>query len=523
MHAKPMIPRASRGRALVAVVSFLAALLLAAPGSEPAVAADKPPNIVVVMTDDQDARSMWAMPKTQDALAGRGITFRNSFVTYSLCCPSRATFLTGQYAHNHGVRSNDYPDGGLLAFHASEPRALPVALERAGYRTAFVGKYLNRYPERVREDPRWKPPGWSRWFAISQAGMFDWELNDNGTLRRFGNRARHYNTDVLARIAKRFVRNSANRTQPFFLSVLTLAPHGERELGPRAVNPRPAPRHAERFPRLEIPRVPSFDRSAADKPKFLQRPRPMNQAKRDRLRAKHQGRMRSLLAVDDLVAGLVDELRATGELENTYVVFTSDNGFMLGEHRLTQKSFLYEESIRVPLIIRGPELARGQTRDEPVANIDLAPTILDLAGARPLIEPDGVSLRDVIAAPDAFADRDILLQKLNDSRQGSIGEGIRSPGFTYIRQEVEGETYHELYDLRPDSAGYDPFQLTNRYGDPSVAVEQRRLEARLRALRACRGTRMPRPCGPTASGSLRRAAPELVPLLRAGQGRASSR
>ncbi|HSI79807.1 MAG TPA: sulfatase [Solirubrobacterales bacterium] len=475
------------------------AVLLAAVAAPPlatddrASAAPGGPNIIVVITDDQDARLMWPMKQTLKRLAGYGVTFRNSFATNPVCCPSRATFLTGQYSHNHGVLTNAPPDGGLGMFHPLEDKTIAVALRNAGYTTAFVGKYLNGYPTVAAQDPQFRPPGWDRWLAMSRVGLYNWVLNRNGTEKPFGSLKRHYNTDVLARLSKRFIANSSGGDAPFFLTVMTLSPHGERGLKFAAVNPRPAQRHSKMFPKLKLPRPPSFNRAATGKPEFLQRP-PITKQLRKRLRAKHQGRARSLVAVDELVSGIIDQLRASDQLANTYLIFTSDNGFMLGEHRLTLKSLPYEESARVPLIVRGPDLPKGIEVEAPVGNIDLAPTILDVAGASPLLNPDGVSLLDVIDDPDAWAGRDVLLEKFNYGDLDAEGAALRNSRFAYVRQVIEGEPFEELYDMDPESETYDPFQLENRADDPELAAEKLVLEARLAQLRDCKGTGPPNPC-----------------------------
>ena len=473
--------------AIAIAVAATALAWLAASPPERAGASSHQPNVVVVITDDQDARLMWPMKQTLKRLAGYGVTFNRSYATNPVCCPSRATFLTGQYSHNHGVLTNSPPDGGIGPFEPSEDETIAVALDDAGYRTGFVGKYLNGYPNVAAADPGYKPPGWDRWFAMTKIGMFDWELNRNGKLKEYGSLKRHYNTDVLARDSKRFIAESATDDEPFFLTVMTSAPHGERERRFAEVNPRPAPRHRNRFPKLKLAKPPSFNRFAVGKPEFLQRPK-FTKGQRKRLRAKRQGRARSLVAVDELVSGIVDELRAGGKIGDTYLIFTSDNGFLLGEHRLTLKSLPYEESARVPLIVRGPGLPHGLEIEQPVGNIDLAPTILDLAGAAPLIEPDGVSLLDVIADPGSFDDRRILIEKYNYGDLDAEGAAIRTAGFAYINQVIEGEPFEELYDMRPDTEAYDPFQLDNRFDDPTLGLERALLEAWLADLRDCEGT-----------------------------------
>jgi N-acetylglucosamine-6-sulfatase len=448
----------------------------------------RPPNLIVVMTDDQDARSIWAMPKTRRLLGRAGTTFTRSYATFPLCCPSRATFLTGQYAHNHGVLSNDLPAGSFLALDGAE--TLPVWLRRAGYVTAHVGRYLNGYGVPLgRGIPAAEaaleiPPGWSRWFAPVFRGrafrMYRYVLNENGRLTRYKRGVRNYQTDVYARHATRLVRRLAGGERPLFLSFAPLAPHREprRSRGP---NPRPAPRHADAFPRLGLPQPPSFDEAdVSDKPPRVQALPRIGAEQREELLRRHRGRIRSLLAVDDAVGAIVAALRRAGELRDTLIVFTSDQGFLLGEHRITHdKLWPYEEATRVPLILRGPGLGvpRGVTREQVTANVDLAPTILDAAGAEPGLEMDGISLLPLARDPGEARGRAVLLQSLEPEHPEFAG--VRVPGWSYVVHEDGRE---ELYDLRSD-----PFQLRSLHADRAHTARKAFLAARLEALRGCAG------------------------------------
>jgi arylsulfatase A-like enzyme len=458
------------------------------------------PNVVVVMTDDQDVSSIAHLPRIQD-LAGEGTTFSRAVATTPQCCPSRATFLTGQYAHNHGVLSNKAPDGGFAALDGT--RTLPVWLSEAGYRTGHVGRYLNGYGNpAVGTDPLEIPPGWDDWQVPvnhTEFRMWDYTLNENGTLKRYGDSARDYQTDVIARKAAGFVRRNAPRAEPFFLSVASLAPHKEGVLdkvvdAPR--NPRPAPRHNGVLDDLPIPRAPSYDEvDVSDKPRSVGRlPTLPRSAVRD-LEILNRSRVESLLAVDDLVGRLVRALRKSGELENTLVIFTSDQGFLFGEHRLVGKGTLYEGAVRVPLIMRGPGIPPGAVRDQLVANVDLAPTILDVARAVPDIEQDGSSVLPIASDGSASDARSFLLElqrvpgldeeareRSRDLRKFFEPEtvfAVRSPGFFYA-EHPNGEV--ELYDL-----DRDPDQLENVATDAEYRSALTELEGRLRILKSCRG------------------------------------
>jgi arylsulfatase A-like enzyme len=444
----------------------------------PAAAAAERPNIVVVTTDDQRADDMRVLPKVRKLIGGAGTTFANSYVNYPLCCPSRATFLTGQYSHNHGVTWNNFPNGGFYAFR-NQRDTLPVWLQRAGYHTALLGKYLNEYGER---DPRQIPPGWDDWYGgvdPSTYHYFGFTLNENGRLRHYGHRPRDYQTDVLARKAVRIIGERARRRQPFFLWVTPTAPHTVTDTARAEGTPAvPAPRHAKRFANAEIPRRPSFDEAdMSDKPRLLQGIPRFGQDQIDLLTEHYRGRLGSLLAVDEAVAAMVAALRRSGELDNTLFVFTSDNGWLIGEHRIRgQKYFGFEESIEVPLLVRGPGFPAGRRVREQASNVDLAPTILQAAGARPGRRQDGVPLSRLLDRRPPK--RDLLME---------TGANIGIPTYSqlhtrrWVLEDVStGEL--ELYDLTRD-----PFQLRNLAYDPSFAGIRAKLEARLAKLRDCAG------------------------------------
>jgi N-acetylglucosamine-6-sulfatase len=473
--------------ALLAAVATLAGLF--ATGRHAVAGQNNRTNVVVVMTDDQDDASLRVMKGMKRKLGRRGATFRNAFAVYPLCCPSRATFLTGQYPHNHGVLDNGGPEGGVDAFNESV--TLATALGDDGYRTAYIGKYLNGYPALAREDPESAiPPGWDRWFGMVDAGMYDWSLNANGNLRRYGREPRDYQTDVLAKLGRDFIRrHSGRRKPPFFMMVGTNAPHGEKGRKFSDRNPRPAKRHLGKFERLRLPDKPSFnERDVSDKPPFLRVPRIKGKERRE-LRDRYRGRLESLLSVDDLVTGLLAELRRRGELRNTLFIFTSDNGWLLGEHRLERKRLLYEESAQVPLVMRGPGVPRRAKRKELVGNIDMAPTIYDATGvdAPGSLQPDGISLLNLLRNPGSFRNRDLLLENFHIGSSDGVGKAIRTPEAILIEQRVDGTPQHELYDLDPDSSGYDPYQLENQYENPDYAGLRGDLADRLDEIRNCQG------------------------------------
>jgi N-acetylglucosamine-6-sulfatase len=439
------------------------------------------PNIVVVMTDDQDVASMRVMKHTRNLIQRRGTSFVNSYVTTPLCCPSRATFHTGRYTHNHRVVSNDGSRGGAAGFsRLVRPRqTLAVRMRRAGYRTGYVGKYLNN----PGGDGYFNvPPGWNRWFEMTLGTtyrMYDFVLNANGRPQHYGRSPQDYQTDVLARKALRFVSRSARGRKPFFLMLGTVAPHRDHQRLGAKQNPLAAPRHSTRFNDARLRRSPSFnERRVSDKPRFIRRPKLSKSQKRE-IRAQYRSRLESLLAVDEAVARIGHRLRRTGERNETVLIFTSDNGYLLGEHRLTGKALPYEEAAGVPLLLRGPGIPRGVRRTQIVGNVDVAPTILDLAnGSRARM--DGRSLLPLVRDADKGHARDLLIEVLKGSGYRPL-KAVRSGDRVLVNHRGRAG---ELYDL-----GKDPFQLDNRYFHPAYRKSKRKLRARIRQLADCRRSR----------------------------------
>ena len=468
-----------KSRRKIALAAPLALALVAGLGGREGAAAPAPqqrPNVLVLMTDDQALESMRVMPNVRSLLAAQGTTFANSFVSYSLCCPSRSTVLTGQYAHNHGVMGNAPPLGGSAKLDHSN--TLAVWLQRAGYHTVHLGKYLNGYG---RDATPPVPPGWSEWYGSvdpSTYRFFNYTLNENGALRTYGTDPASYQTDVYASKAVGLVRRLAPPTQPFFLSVAFLAPHSGQPRDPddprNLGTPSPAPRDRNRFEAEPLPQPPSFnEQDVSDKPAAVQRRARLGPVRIAAVREMYEQRLESLLAVDQAIERIVAALRDTGELGRTLIVFTSDNGFMHGEHRIPNgKVVVYEPSVRVPLILRGPGVPRGRVHRDLAVNADVAPTILDAANARPGRTVDGRSLLPLARDAGRRLGRDVLLETSNYS-------AIRTPRFKYVEYR-SGE--QELYDLVAD-----PYELTSRHADPSLAGLKAELARRLALLRGCRG------------------------------------
>ena len=458
---------------------LLVLLALAAPAS-----AQSRPNVVVLMTDDQTLASLAYMPQTNRLLSDQGTVFEQAIASFPLCCPSRATHLTGQYAHNHGVLHNAGPFGGFKRLdHAN---TLPVWLQRAGYRTMHVGRYLNGY-----EYADGVPPGWDDWNGSPHSAAFNyarWRVNENGSLVTYPDAARpgEYLTDFQGRRAGELIERAAPSAQPFFLQLWFVAPHrgGPRDSDDPTTlgTPSPAPRHRDAFAGTPMPRPPSFDEAnMRDKPQVVaDRPR-LSSERIAGIEENWRQELESLQAVDDAVARVVGTLERTGELANTLIVFTSDNGYMHGEHRAQgEKVLLYEESIRVPLVMRGPGIPRHWRDPRPVANIDVVPTIVDATGASPARVLDGISLLELERDRSAWLGRDLLIENGRGANNVPPYRAIRTNRFLYAEHLATGE--FELYDLERD-----PYQLRSRDGSPRYAAVQRDLAKRLRRLKSCAG------------------------------------
>jgi N-acetylglucosamine-6-sulfatase len=407
------------------------------------------------------------MPKTQALLGAKGMRFKSAFVSNALCCPSRATIMRGQYSHNTGVWINNNSTGGGwkgYKSHGNEKDNVATRLRGAGYRTGLFGKYLNGY-----EKTTSIPPGWVDWFARLQKpnNYFDYRVNDNGTIKHFGSDPSDYSTDVLKKQTEQFINASVARRKPFFAYVAVDAPHKPFT---------PAPRDNHTFDGMKAPRPPSFnEKDVSDKPPWISRSPKLSRGQIAEIDANHEKRAESLQAVDDLVTGVVDKLGRAGALNNTYVFFTSDNGWENGEHRLTNRKRLpYEESIRAPLLVRGPGVAAGSSTKKLTLNTDFLPTFTDLAGIKTPSYVDGRSLRPVLKG-SAVNWRTAILLESRSSTDSMNYRGIRtSEGSKYV--EYKGGI-RELYNLKKD-----PYELHNGYAAANPPTE---LAARLQALKNC--------------------------------------
>ena len=447
-----------------------AALALVASATVGAAAAPRP-SIVMILSDDEDLASHRVMERTKALVADQGVVLANYFVTNAFCCPSRTTILRGQYAHNHRIEGNDLPAGGFAKFKALQLDRSTIAtwLHAAGYRTAFLGKLLNGYEPEI--DP--PQPGWDEWYGVGgRFTNFDYTLNENGRLVGYGHEPEDHLTDVLARRAAEVIgRTPAD--QPLFLIVAPYDPHSPAH---------PAPRHAGLYADEPLPSSASFDEAdVSDKPSYVADQKPLQPWQIEAVTRHHRERLRALRAVDDLVATVVGALEASGRLDETYVVYTSDNGFHMGQHRLfIGKTTAYEEDIRVPMAIRGPGLPKGVTLQPMVLNNDLAPTFATIAGVVPPSFVDGRNFLGLLTKPDQPWRRSFLIGRRQTETHElggkAIIDGLRTARHTYVEY---GTGERELYDLVAD-----PFQLDNiaATADP-ILLEA--LAARLVELKNC--------------------------------------
>jgi N-acetylglucosamine-6-sulfatase len=417
--------------------------------------------------DDLNFATVQQMPELRSSVIEEGASFQNTFISYPLCCPSRATILTGLYAHNHDVRGNAPPDGGFQKFRSEgyEESTIAVRLQQSGYETGLFGEYLNYYLD---EDPTHVPPGWDEWHARGDIAYYEYELNENGEIVSYGNNTEDYFTDVLTRKATDFVRRVTADSQPFFLYLAPAAPHEP------AI---PATRHQGAFADEEAPRSPSFDEEdVSDKPSWIREIDSLSDEQISEIDDRYRNWLATMLAVDEMVASLVQELRVAGELDNTFIFFTSDNGYHQGEHLIDYgKNTPYEESARVPLFVRGPRVLAGSKVERLALNTDFAPTFADLAGIE--FSADGRSLAPLLRGEDHAWRSAVLLEGFPDENPPSYG-AVRTETHKYVEYD-NGET--ELYDLEAD-----PYELENlpKITNPSLVAD---LNTKLNALRSCVG------------------------------------
>ena len=439
------------------------------PSATPA-ARDDRPNLVFVLTDDMRDGDLDHMPITRRLVADQGMEFTDAISPHPLCCPARAQLATGQYAQNNGVQHNRGVHGG---FGALDPtREASSWFRDAGYRTGFVGKFLNGYgPQDVR------PAGWSRWDALTR-GVYDYEnfsMTGDGDPRRYTD---SYITSVIEDHANRAVRDFAESGDPFVVYAWHLAPHyritpeGGRGLPPAE------PQDQDLFldTRPESFDDPAFNEAdVSDQPAYLRNRVPVS---RDEVSAENTARLQSLQSVDRAVGSLVDTLAEEGVLDNTYIVFSSDNGYSLGEHRFIGKDVLTDEALQVPLLVRGPGITPGSSSDLPVTLVDLPTTFAALLGVSPAWQVDGTSLAPTLRGDGQVFRDTTLIQTGRTLGDGWSHRGVRTERYLYGTDGSDGF----LYDRR-----LDPEEMVNLIDDPSYAEVRAALELRRTELVGCAG------------------------------------
>jgi N-acetylglucosamine-6-sulfatase len=431
------------------------------------------PNILLISSDDQNAADLQWMPLTRGLLGQAGMTFTHALSPHPLCCPARAEILTGQYAQNNGVQHNHGQYGGFKRLDTHQ--TIASWLQRAGYRTAFVGKYLNGY-----RGSDGRQPGWDIWNPMIARTY--WYYGTRYLAGRPGD-PRRYSVDAVGDRTVEYIRRWAPARAPFFIWASQVAPHasptGPHSWGP----PYIARRHAHVLGGVEAPslRAPDFDVPGAASDGLVGDANPWTAPY---IQHYFTQRIRSLQALDEATARAVRALRDAGELDNTYVFFTSDNGYLLGEHGLVGKNLLYEEDLHVPLLVRGPGVRRAATSRLPVTLVDLAPTFLQIAHARPGVTEDGTSLLGALRGNEGRWRDTQLVQTGSDSNSYLSGwtyRGVRTGRYTFGIDTATGITV--LFDrLR------DPRQLHDVADDPAYRGIAKELARRTRELSGCAGT-----------------------------------
>ncbi|KAF1747600.1 hypothetical protein GCK72_024065 [Caenorhabditis remanei] len=351
---------------------------------------DSQHNVILILTDDQDIElgSMNFMPKTTQIMKERGTEFTSGYVTTPICCPSRSTILTGLYVHNHHVHTNNQNCTGIEWRKVHEKKSIGVYMQEAGYRTAYLGKYLNEY------DGSYIPPGWDEWHAIVKNSKFyNYTMNSNGEREKFGSDyEKDYFTDLVTNRSLKFIEKhiKTRAWQPFALIISYPAPHGPED---------PAPQFAHMFENELSHRTGSWNFAPnPDKQWLLQRTGKMNDVHITFTDLLHRRRLQTLQSVDDGIARLFNLLRELNQLWNTFAIYTSDHGYHLGQFGLLKgKNMPYEFDIRVPFFMRGPGIPRNVSFKEMVTNVDIAPTMLNIAGVAKPARMNGRSLLELVS------------------------------------------------------------------------------------------------------------------------------
>jgi len=543
--------------AAAALTVFTVVLFAVALAGAPGMASAKRPNFVIIQTDDQTSATLHetfenkrgkkfkVMPNTEELLGAEGIQFTNYYSSIPVCSPSRATLLSGQYAHTSGLSRNSGKRGGARGLSNSPifEQNLATALQERGYRTSHFGRFTNNYGNPAGYDETAVPPGWNTWATDwtrdTVRRFYGYSLNVNGEIEgpfgkaRFG-KYRHkdpvgcpstkgkivcnYHTDQISTRAIREIKRA--EPGPIYVQVDYEAPH---DGPPGTTDTEPARRHIGSANRVELPEPPGFnEKNISDKPKILRAGNTrLTKEEINGIEVRYRRQLESLRSVDDGIGRIVAMLKKTKRLSKTYIFFVSDNGYFLGEHRFGKSKFLaHEPSSNTPLIVRGPKADRGKISNAIVGNVDLAPTIADLAGAKLGLEPDGRSFASVLKRPKKVGHRSMILESYMlpseelqkhlfeqgkadepESTGGATISGrvpyvnytaLRAGRYKYIKYETGGR---ELYDLRDD-----PYELSNKVKSRRYKRVVRRMDNELERRQFCAGAecrkgvkKLPRP------------------------------
>lgn len=459
------------------------------PTTVDALPAEARPNIVFVLADDFSMDLLQFMPRVHE-MQRRGATFSHYFVTDSLCCPSRASIFTGRFPHSTGIYRNQGRDGGFEAFRDKglERDTFATSMQAAGYRTGMLGKYLNGYLPRgaAGQPPPPVPPGWDTWAVGGNAyGGFDYFLNENGSPVHYGTRPEDYITDVLADKAVKFIADAADAKRPFVLEVSAYTPHQ-----PYAA----ASRHTDDLPGLKAPRNPAFNATPDPAaPAWLRSHGPLSASQIAEVDEGFRKRAQTVLSIDELIGRVEKALAAEGIDDETYVVFSSDNGFHMGAHRMMPgKMTAFDHDVNVPLIVTGPRVKPGAVLDHLTENIDLRPTFEEMGGLKPAPDVDGRSLLSLLHGNSPAEWRtSVLIEhrgpvQAPDDPDAPGDAGANPPTYEAVRtrdalfvEYADGVT--EFYDLMQD-----PHALKNTAA--ALSRERRAaLHDTLLASRSCRG------------------------------------
>lgn len=387
------------------------------------------PNVLLILTDDQRYDDLAVMPKTQARLT---TVFAAAYSTTSWCGPARTSLLSGQYVHNHGVHDNN---GSWEKMHnnGTEANTVAVWLHNSGYSTALFGKYINSFGD----FNTFVPPGWDEFYLPKPDSYFPKDVMRNGVRLRI---PATYATTLVTTKALAWMTERTQAGQPWFAYLAIKAPHDPFV---------PAPEYAGTLGAVAPPRPPSFNVPTGF-PSL--RPYPLSPDSVAAFDAEYRARLETLLSVDDAVAKMVDSLGALGVLENTLILFASDNGYMVGEHAQTWKNLTYEESTHLPMLARAPGAVAG-TRSQLVALIDIAPTIADYAGVTVPLSVDGRSLRPVLGNPAAPGRQSLLIEHW---RNNVTARGLRTSRWAFTEWWLQGTAAREVFDMNAD-----PFQIQN--------------------------------------------------------------